>query len=54
MKNKKKNIIIFSIVIAIFIIGIVPKEFQNDTFFNVAVGRYIANNGIESVNIIEA
>lgn len=47
MKNKKKNIIIFSIVIAIFIIGIVPKEFQNDTFFNVAVGRYISNNGID-------
>ena len=46
MKNKK-IIIIFSIVIAIFTIGIVYKTFQNDTFFNIAIGKDILTNGID-------
>ena len=48
MKNfSKKTLIVFSIIIAIFIIGIVPKEFQNDTFFNISIGKYILENGID-------
>ena len=48
MKNfSKKTLIVFSIIIAIFIIGIVQKEFQNDTFFNISIGKYILENGID-------
>lgn len=43
----KKNTLLFIIIIAIFTIGIVPKTFQNDTFFNIAIGEYILNNGID-------
>lgn len=46
-KNQKKLILILSIVIAIFTIGIVPKTFQNDTFFNIAIGEHILENGID-------
>lgn len=46
MKNKK-IIIIFSIVIAIFTTGLVYKTFQNDTFFNIAIGKDILTNGID-------
>ncbi len=46
-KNNKKSIIIFSILIVIFTIGIVPKQFQNDTFFNISVGKYICEHGID-------
>lgn len=48
MKNiSKKSIIFYSIIIIIFIIGIVPKQFQNDTFFNISIGKYILENGID-------
>lgn len=43
----KKNTLFFIIIIAIFTIGIVPKQFQNDTFFNISIGKYILNNGID-------
>jgi hypothetical protein len=46
-KQTKKLIIIFSIVISIFVIGIVCKTFQNDTFFNISIGKYILENGID-------
>lgn len=45
--KSKKLLIIFSIVIAIFSIGIVYKTFQNDTFFNIAIGKHILENGID-------
>lgn len=47
MKESKKLIIIFSIIISIFTIGLVFKEFQNDTFFNISIGKYILENGID-------
>lgn len=46
-KIPKKLIIIFSIVITIFTIGIVYKEFQNDTFFNIAIGKQLLEDGID-------
>lgn len=48
MKNEQKKLIfILSIVVAIFTIGIISKSFQNDTFFNIAIGKYINENGID-------
>ena len=47
MKKDRKIILLFSIILLIFTIGIVPKQFQNDTFFNISVGKYILNNGID-------
>lgn len=43
-KEGRKIAIIFSIIIAIFTIGIVPKTFQNDTFFNISIGNYLLEN----------
>ena len=39
--------IFFSILIIIFSIGLVSKTFQNDTFFNISIGKYILENGID-------
>jgi hypothetical protein len=47
MKKERKLIILFFIILIIFTIGIVPKSFQNDTFFNISIGKYILNNGID-------
>ena len=47
MKKSKKLTIIFSIIVAIATIGFVRKEFQNDTFFNISIGKYILENGID-------
>lgn len=46
-KKSKKLMIVLSIIIAIFTIGIVNKTFQNDTFFNIAIGKDILENGID-------
>lgn len=46
-KTRKKILIFFSIAITIFSIGIVYKTFQNDTFFNIAIGKHILENGID-------
>lgn len=46
-RTHKKLIISFSIIIAIFSFGIVFKTFQNDTFFNIAIGKHILENGID-------
>lgn len=43
-KESRKIAIIFSIIIAIFTIGIVSKTFQNDTFFNISIGKYLLEN----------
>lgn len=45
--NKLKNIICIVLII-IFTISIVPKSFQNDTFFTIAIGEKFLNN--EDVN----
>lgn len=44
---RKKIIILFTILITLFTIGVVPKQFQNDTFFNISIGKYILENGID-------
>lgn len=47
MKNKNTIIHIIQIlIIAIFIISLVPKEFQNDTFFSIALGENYLKEGI--------
>lgn len=50
--NEEKNVrlkinILFTLIIAIITISIVPKAFQNDTFFNISIGKYILENGID-------
>lgn len=45
--NKVKNLIIIVLII-IFTASIVPKTFQNDTFFTIAIGEKVLNN--EDVN----
>ena len=44
--NKIKNII-YILLIIFFMISIVPKELQNDTFFTIANGRLILENGLQ-------
>ena len=46
-KNQKKLLIILSIIVAIFTIGIVFRTLQNDTFFNIAIGKHLLENGID-------
>lgn len=51
MENKKKLTrykfhVIVAILLIIFCISIAPKELQNDTFYTIKVGEYIAQNGI--------
>ncbi len=43
---KKKNILLI-IILVIFSICIVRIEFQNDTFFSIAVGRQILDTGVD-------
>ena len=38
------------ICIAIYCTGIAPKSLQNDTFYTVAVGKYISQNGIKNLD----
>lgn len=49
MKDKKKRniIVVLAIIISIYTIGIVNKDFQNDTFFNISIGKYILEHGID-------
>lgn len=50
MKNKK-NFIKWSIIfIIIFGIGLIKKEFQNDTFYTIKIGELIFNNGIDMLD----
>lgn len=50
MKKKKIIKIILGIIIMVYVISIVPKKFQNDTFFDIPIGRYILNNGIDMMD----
>lgn len=51
MKEEKvlniKFIIMAIICIALFVIAIVPKELQNDTFYTIKLGELILENGID-------
>ena len=46
MKEKIKKLIPILLII-IFMISIVPKTFQNDTFFTIAIGNDILENGVQ-------
>ncbi len=41
--------IVAIICISIFCIGIAPKVLQNDTFYTIPIGKYIAENGISNL-----
>ena len=45
--KKRKIIVVLAIIIAIYTIGLVKKDFQNDTFFNISIGKYILEHGID-------
>lgn len=45
-QNKNKFHVIIVICIILYCIGIAPKGLQNDTFYTIKVGEYIAQNGI--------
>lgn len=44
--KKSRSYFVFSILIIVFVISIVNKEFQNDTFFTIAIGENTIQNGI--------
>lgn len=48
MKKDRIIHVIFSIVIIIFVMSIVHKAFQNDTFFTIALGEKILNGGLNT------
>ena len=53
IKEKEQNII-FGIVavvcIILFAFALSPKSLQNDTFYTIAIGKHIYNNGISNLN----
>ena len=42
--------IVFFMLIIIFCVGIAPKTFQNDTFFTIACGEQILNEGLQKID----
>ena len=54
MKEEKvlnmKFIIMAIICICLFVIAIVPKELQNDTFYTIKLGELILDNGIDTAD----
>ena len=53
MNKEKEQNIIFTIVLVVCIIlfafGISPKTLQNDTYYTIAIGDYIYNNGVSDL-----
>lgn len=53
MNKEKEQIIIFTITavvsIIVFAFGISPKTLQNDTYYTIAIGNYIYDNGISDL-----
>ena len=49
-KKKKKFAIFFILWICILGIGLVKKQFQNDTFYTIEIGELILNNGIDMMD----
>ena len=51
-KQKNRNLIfdaMVAIVIILFAVAISPKSLQNDTFYTIKIGEYIAQNGISDL-----
>lgn len=51
MKIIKENFkyIVIVLLIIFFTISVVPKTFQNDTFYTIAIGKQIIENGIDDI-----
>ena len=53
MSKEKEQNIIFTIAVVVCIIvfafGISPKTLQNDTYYTIAIGNYIYDNGISDL-----
>ena len=49
MKKYLKYILVI-ILIIIFVTSIVPKSFQNDTFYIIALGNLVLDNGMDKVD----
>ncbi len=49
-KNRKKFILGFAAFLIIFLIGLVKKNFQNDTFYTIKIGELIFENGIDMMD----
>ena len=47
MKKDKLKYLIAIILIVIFTFSVVPKTFQNDTFYVIELGRHIIDNGVD-------
>lgn len=47
---KKNNNIIYIFLIVIFTFCAIKVRFQNDTFFSIAIGKEVANNGIDMID----
>ena len=50
MDKKKKFKYMFMIWIAILVIAVIRKAFQNDTFYTIKIGELIINNGIDMMD----
>ena len=51
-EQKNRNLIfhaMVAIVIILFSVAISPKSLQNDTFYTIKIGEYIAQNGISDL-----
>ena len=50
-KNKEINFKIIAIILIIlFCVSITPVTFQNDTYYTIKIGEYIANHGIDMMD----
>lgn len=47
--EKNKLNILFTIILIIFNLGIIEKNFPNDTFFTIPTGNYILENGVNEI-----
>lgn len=48
MKNEKIKSVLLLLLLILFMVILVNKTFQNDTFFTIAIGQNILENGIET------
>ena len=48
--KKKLKYLLACFFIVLFTFSIVPKEFQNDTFYVIALGDYILDNGVDNID----
>ena len=44
--NKRIKIILLGLLLITYTISVIPKSFQNDTFFDIALGEIIIDKGL--------